>query len=263
MFGWIEFYKTTWLYRYVKQEIYIHFLKKIVDEKYEFAIKEGRFKAVGKFKNVHKDERCFIVGTGPSLKHTDLSVLKNEYTFGVNALCLNFPNMGFVTNYFVISDFKAFDKLHKIVETYDLDFFVCCDVPESEKYYRVLTRKDNNYIMDYNNHSFCNDISKGVGNGNTVILQAIQIAAFMGFKEIYLLGVDCNYNLPDKEKYFIDHGIRNKFFKNNGCAMIDDFKKIKQYEEQWNIKIYNASIGGKLEVFPRVKLKDVFQEKEK
>jgi hypothetical protein len=39
-----------------------------------------------KLKNIHLGERCFILGTGPSLKAINLEKLKNEITFGVNFL---------------------------------------------------------------------------------------------------------------------------------------------------------------------------------
>ena len=34
--------------------------------------------------NVHRGQRCFIVGNGPSLNQTDLSLLRGEYTFTTN-----------------------------------------------------------------------------------------------------------------------------------------------------------------------------------
>jgi len=33
-------------------------------------------------KDIHKGERIVIIGNGPSLRQTDLSRLKNEFTFG-------------------------------------------------------------------------------------------------------------------------------------------------------------------------------------
>ena len=38
-----------------------------------------------KYKNIHASKRCFIIGNGSSLKQMDLSILKNEITFGMNA----------------------------------------------------------------------------------------------------------------------------------------------------------------------------------
>jgi len=39
-------------------------------------------------KDKHRGERCFIIGNGPSLRNTDLSCLRNEYTFGMNRIYL-------------------------------------------------------------------------------------------------------------------------------------------------------------------------------
>ena len=52
-------------------------------------------------KDKHKGQRCFIIGNGPSLRNTDLTLLKNEITFGLNRIYLLFGQMGFTTSYFV------------------------------------------------------------------------------------------------------------------------------------------------------------------
>src|SRR4051812_27753792 len=55
-----------------------------------------------KFQNSHLGQRCFIIGNGPSLKNTDLSLLKNEVTFGLNRIYMNFDAMGYETTYHVV-----------------------------------------------------------------------------------------------------------------------------------------------------------------
>ena len=50
-------------------------------------------------KNYYKDKRnrCFILGTGPSLNDIDLNKLKNEITIGVNQICIKMiPDFIFV-----------------------------------------------------------------------------------------------------------------------------------------------------------------------
>jgi len=54
-----------------------------------------------RFKDIHTGERCFIIGNGPSLKKTDLSFLKDEYTFGLNRIYLMFAELGFSTSYYL------------------------------------------------------------------------------------------------------------------------------------------------------------------
>ena len=49
------------------------------------------------YRDLHRGKRCFVIGNGPSLKQTDLSLLKNEFTFGLNRIYLLFPELGFTT----------------------------------------------------------------------------------------------------------------------------------------------------------------------
>ncbi|HEY0007112.1 MAG TPA: hypothetical protein VGB55_00165, partial [Tepidisphaeraceae bacterium] len=55
-----------------------------------------------RYHNKHAGQRCFILGNGPSLKQTDLTLLKNEVTFGLNRIYMNFDAMGYETTYHVV-----------------------------------------------------------------------------------------------------------------------------------------------------------------
>ena len=44
------------------------------------------------FRNIHKDEDCFIIGNGPSLNKMDLGLLNDYYTFGLNKIYMLFEN---------------------------------------------------------------------------------------------------------------------------------------------------------------------------
>jgi hypothetical protein len=87
---------------------------------------------------------------------------------------------------------------------------------------------------------------------------------YMGFNEIYLLGVDCNY-VAGTKSHFRSNG--NEFIVNPKLAkkQNDDQRLAYQIAEQEatkrNVKIYNATRGGKLEVFERVDLDEVLNEK--
>ena len=48
------------------------------------------------FKDKHLGEDCFIIGNGPSLKHMDLSPLRDYHTFGQNKIFLIFEKALFV-----------------------------------------------------------------------------------------------------------------------------------------------------------------------
>lgn len=213
-----------------------------------------------KYRDIHKGQRCFIVATGPSLTAEDLELIRNEYTIGVNALCMKFKEMNWKTSYFVISDSAAYTRLSPVLKECRMPFFSAyrAEAGDDGCIY-VPTDIHNSYMVNYDKKEFRKNIELGIGNGNTVVIHAIQIAAYMGFEEIYLLGVDCNYDLTQKKLYFVDHGIRGAEQKSAGEKMIADFASLKRYEDQWGIRIYNAARGGMLEVFPRVKLEDVIK----
>ncbi|UHA57891.1 hypothetical protein KDJ21_013425 [Metabacillus litoralis] len=105
---------------------------------------------------------------------------------------------------------------------------------------------------------------------------AIQIAVYMGVKEIYLLGVDHNFSkmLNDKGEIIIDKTAKDYFTEEYNTDKDDlyipnvevstrAFKVAKKYADKNNIKIYNATRGGKLEVFERVDFDKLFLENER
>ena len=91
----------------------------------------------------------------------------------------------------------------------------------------------------------------------------IQFAAYMGFKEIYLIGVDCNYSgnnsVITPESYF-----DARLFNSNrdyAAPEVDTnllaYARAKEVCDKQGIKIYNATRGGKLEIFERADLDKV------
>ena len=62
------------------------------------------------FKNIHENDRCFIVCTGPSLKISDLEFLKNEYTFGVNHIFNAYDSTTWRPTYYVMCDASGYRR---------------------------------------------------------------------------------------------------------------------------------------------------------
>ncbi|MPN15362.1 hypothetical protein SDC9_162693 [bioreactor metagenome] len=79
----------------------------------------------------------------------------------------------------------------------------------------------------------------------------------MGFKEIYLLGADCSF-LGTKQ-HFIEHGHYDNDIGSAAERNITSYAEAKNYADQHNIKIFNATRGGKLEIFPRVSLEQILR----
>jgi hypothetical protein len=83
----------------------------------------------------------------------------------------------------------------------------------------------------------------------------------MGFKEIYLLGNDCNY--ANGIKNFAEYRDEKEriSISDHGVNMIRAYEVAKTWAGKHDVKIYNATRGGMLEVFERVRLEDVLKSK--
>lgn len=241
-------------------------------------------KSFAKLKDIHKGERCVIIGNGPSLNELDLSRIKNEFTFGVNAIYLNYDKMGFYPTYYVVEDnFVAEDRADEInrFKGSKFKFF--------GNYFRRTLQGDEktifinvlrNYKDTKNFPLFSKNCVRELGVGGSVTYLCLQIAYHMGFSEVYMIGFDHNYKIPEsalvsnkRETGFdilstdddVNHFSKDYFGKGyrwhdpNVDRMEVGFRKAKEAYESDGRKVFNATKGGKLEVFPRVKYEDVFK----
>ena len=83
----------------------------------------------------------------------------------------------------------------------------------------------------------------------------------MGFTEIYLLGVDCNYLMNSRNNHFVEDEKEDKE-DHKVDSMLLNYKSAKNYADANGIKIFNATRGGALEVFERVNFDQLFRTEE-
>lgn len=100
------------------------------------------------------------------------------------------------------------------------------------------------------------NVSDHFSVGYTVTFSAIQLAIYMGFKEIHLLGVDFNYSVvaDRKGKMTRLYGVQTYFDgkeRLNYYSVMYAYCQAEEYCKTHGIKIYNTTRGGKLEVFER------------
>lgn len=223
------------------------------------------YKTLADLKGIHEGERCFIIGNGPSLRYEDLDKLQNEYTFAVNRIYLSFDETKWRPTYYAIQDSKILDQYADDVANLDLPYKF---VP---KQYEGKIKNPKGQVFYYNytvrlfngtSAMFSDDISQVTYEGGTVTFLCMQIAFYMGFKEIILIGNDFNYSLEktkdgvvvnNVKDYFTDKYIGNtdtRFYpRMDLCAQ--GFELARKKAEEKGIKIYNATRGGKLEIFER------------
>lgn len=221
-------------------------------------------KNLKRYKDIHFGERCFIIATGPSLRVEDIKKIQNEYLFGVNALCKIFKENDFTTDYYIVTDHRVYGKVFQDIDKnvnkrlkkeniFISDWIgsrhkVNVEVPS--EYVKLPINPINRFIKNWKKRRYPNDLCKNCYDGHTVVFIAIQVAVHMGFKEIYLIGTDSNYET--EKKYSVNHGIKTKAMA--GIEMINDYKVAQKFLERKNIKIFNATRGGMLEVFERVNI---------
>lgn len=222
-----------------------------------------------KFKDIHKGQRCFIVANGPSLKNTDLSLLKNEITMGMNRIYLSAEQNGFMPTYIVVHDIPV--QLLQFREDFEELALPKFFNWNARKYF---THKDNLAFIrsDYKPH-FSTDLTKSSWGGHSVTNICIQLAFYMGFDEVYLVGKDHNYEqkgVPGKlvkatgeEKNHFTKG----YYKKGQGWRIPDYKgeelaytMAREAYEKHGRKIFDATINGKLTIFEKVDYYSLFKQ---
>ena len=241
-------------------------------------------------------KRCFIIGNGPSLKAEDLDKIKDEFSIASNRIYLIFNQTDWRPNIFTATDKKLIQisvpemselkaelkvlGVAKPSKAFPVDGAICIETVANA----------NDWLHTGKLPPFSDDASQCVYHGMSVTYLNIQLAVYLGFKEIYLIGMDHQYRrhwhalspavaellaeqLKDKPGL---HGrivsnsnvTRDHFIEGYGQGRVsakgDDISDYcvdevtrayiaaKKYADAHGIKIYNASRGGKLEVFERV-----------
>ena len=90
----------------------------ILEETYFYRFAD--VKKLKKLRNKYIDERCFILGNGPSLNKVDFSLLKGEFTFGVNGIFYKTKENGFKPTFYVVEDKAVMNDNVEAINNYDV-----------------------------------------------------------------------------------------------------------------------------------------------
>ena len=223
------------------------------------------------YKNKHAGKRCFIVANGPSLKNVNFDKLKDEITIGMNRIYLMEKINGFVPTYLVCIDKKS--QSLQFTSDYDnleLTTFYNWDL-------RNIFKKKNKHIFlkEKLNPKFSKNLAQEpCGSGKSVTYACIQLAYFMGFDEVYLIGKDHNYKTMEKASVsIISNGDEdNHFIKGYyKTGMLWDCPDLKSEEYAYHIArrvfekenriIKDATQGGYLNIFEKVDINKLLNDK--
>lgn len=218
-------------------------------------------------------KRCFIIGGGPSLRPQDLDRLKDEDCFAANMIYRIFSQTSWRPRFYTIMDRYAGENgiSPDVVEQLECDTVFLGDY-----YWRFnqVTRKDaiclhQHISFNPSRYPVSQDISKQITNAPTVSFAAMQIAVYLGYKEIYLLGFDHNYRfeVDTKGKVLETDKSASHFYSDdhpekiiaNVIGMTKAYDSFQDYAKRHGITVKNATRGGKLEVFERVDFDSLFE----
>jgi hypothetical protein len=222
-------------------------------------------------KDAHKGERCFVIGNGPSLQDTDVSKLKDEITFGMNRVYLAFPEWGFRTSFLVsvndlvneqcYPDFQELEIL-KFFSWRSRDLLYLEGQPDENTHFLFTT---------YTGPKFAQDARSRLWEGATVTYVCLQLAFHMGFDEVVLIGVDHSFTSEGKPNTTVvsdgddpNHFNPGYFGKGFRWQLPDldtseqGYIMARMAFEAAGRRVVDATLGGKLTVFPKVEYDDLF-----
>ena len=225
------------------------------------------------FKDLHKGKRCFIIGNGPSLAPEDLNLIKDEQSFAMNRISLIYPHTEWRPNYFVCptGNSRRKDWSIDIIETLKLG------IPSwfwDTNYNKVIYNKFENIMFTkFTGHNesanplkdppiewFSYQPDKWMSKYGTSLTAAAQMAFYIGFAEIYLLGCDLGFGKKDhhfdKNYNLGGHMARNKLDDTMTSAHV----LINKASKESGVKVFNCTRGGYLEVYPRITLEEVLKD---
>lgn len=224
-------------------------------------------------KDVHAGKRAFIIGNGPSLRDTDLSRLKGEFTFGLNRIYLMFPELGFSTTYLVSINDLVIEQCAAEMAALTLPKFFAW---RSRRHFAGLA-DGSDFVLptflytSYTGPRFSTDVTGRVWEGATVTNVALQLAFHMGFSEVILIGVDHSFaSKGPANTTVVSEGddpnhFSGAYFGKGFCWQLPDletsevgYRMARRAYEQAGRRVLDATVGGKLTIFPKAVYESLF-----
>lgn len=263
----------------------IHPIKSIQAHTQTFLLKHFKHTPYGRYMkkihNSHMGESCFIIGNGPSLSAEDLTKLheNNIDSFAVNRIFKIFPQTEWRPAYYVNTDFVLIRDILEEVNKLPVKHKF---IPLQDKFYHDSSVKGAHFFFrnDIRENDppdgFSLDCTEQVNTRGTVTIDCMQLAWHMGYKHIYLLGVDHNFDkvITENGEVIIDPSVKNYF-----CEGYDDdvanevvhdlgtttkaYMDVRRFLDKTDVKIINATRTTKLNVFDKMTFEEAIEDIER
>ena len=275
----MEKIRKLWLYKLFRRIIILAYNRLSVIAFYLSGENKRNSKKIEKLRNVFCGKRCFVVCNGPSLRADDLTKIyeNGDISIGMNAIARIYDKTPWRPTLLSLRDDIAFTKKNKEM----------CRICESgykfydrSRYLRTLHVKGKKFYLKFNESKklldtpiFYPEATKKMPSIGTSAYIVLELAVFLGCREIYILGCDMSYavNITKDGKIYCNntgkehfYGIKDEDLKTSIAApnptwqLEIAFDAAAKYAFENEIRIYNATRGGMLESFPRVDFDSLF-----
>ena len=217
-----------------------------------------------KLKNAQAGACGVIVGTGPSLRQTDLSAIGDRPTIGLNRLYQGCDALGFRPDLLVCVNLLMLAQSADEIEASGLPV-----VASWAGRQHFSADADVTFIRTFDGTSFSRDLTDRVYTGSTVTYVALQLAHWLGWKHVTLLGIDHTYRLERHEAAMNPHdtSVRTApdenhflpgYFPAGQSWQLPDlensemaYAEARKAFEADGRKVVDATVGGALDVFEK------------
>lgn len=209
-----------------------------------------------KFNNIHQGETCIVIGNGGSLRDVPIEFLTKYRTFGTNRIYL-LP--GFEPTYYVSVNYLVIEQCQHDINCLGSTKFI----PAGR--HKLIPGSTPLLISGY--PEFSKDATQGVFEGWTVTFVCLELAYYMGFKTVLLVGVDHRYDFqgsPNTRQYFRGEDpnhfdpsyFTGKFWHTPDLERSNEFYKManKAFVDAGR-KIINLTPGSGTDAFEKQELK--------
>lgn len=227
-------------------------------------------KRIQELRNCYAGRRCFVIGGGPSLSQTPLDLLAKEVTIASNSIFLLFGETNFRPTFYTVEDQlvaedrgATISQIHGITKIFPADLWRYLKEDKETIYINFKRGEYEGFPK------FSDRLDEIAYWGGTVTFMNLQLAWHLGCREVYLVGIDHNYNRPspvdkvegnvitsqsaDVNHFHPDYfGPGYRWHDPRVDRMELAYLEARRFFTEHGGMIYNATIGGKLEVFPRV-----------
>lgn len=223
-------------------------------------------KSLKRFYNVHKNEDLILICNGPSLNNINFQIFNNQIIMGLNKIFLGFDKFNFYPRYYLATNKKVIKS--SLAAINDLNCLKFTPTHSQD----ILKNGPLNYFLNISKkENFSLDITKGVNEGYTVTYVGLQLAYFMGFSKVVLIGLDHRYSFqgePNQESFLKGddpNHFDSSYFKNQSWDNPDlenserYFKIANEVFKKDNREIIDATVNGDCHIFPKMKLEEVLK----